>query len=186
MKIIRSIGIIVLLIIGLGALQAQNNSTRTIYYNYDGSGNRVLRTIVVTENKTPKPVDKSDTTTVAKEIKQLIATDNIKTDGGNANIEAIAETNASLSSVASEVIEGGTVKVFPNPVNEIVNVQFTGAANNEGSSLQIYDGTAKLFLNKETLQQHNEISMQSASKGTYFMVIITKDKKRQYWKLVKE
>ena len=179
----KTTGIILLLLIGIGAVQAQ---TRTIYYNYDGSGNRVQRTIVVTEYKTPSPVNKSDTTTVANDIKQMIAADSIKTDDGNANKVAIVDTNATVSSVASAIVEGSAIKVFPNPVNEIVNVQFTGTANYEGSSLKIYDGTGKLFLNKEALQQHNEISMQSASKGSYFMVIITKDKKRQYWKLVKE
>ena len=186
MEKIKIIRIILLLIIGIGTAQAQNNSTRTIYYNYDGSGNRVLRTIVVTVNKTPTPVNKSDTTTVANEIKQLITTDSIKTDGGNANIVANADTSTTVNSIASAIVEGSAIKVFPNPVNEIVNVQFIGTANYEGSSLKIYDGTGKLFLNKEALQQHNEISMQAASKGTYFMVIITKDKKRQYWKLVKE
>ena len=182
----KIIEIIMLLLIGLGTAQAQNNSTRTIYYNYDGSGNRVLRTIVITENKTPTPVNKNDTTSVANEIQQLIATDSIKADDGNANIVATADTNATVSSVVSTTVEEGAIKVFPNPVYETVNVQFTGTADNTGSSLQIYDGTAKLFINKEDLQQHNEISMQAASKGTYFMVIITKDKKRQYWKLVKE
>ena len=97
--------------------------------------------------------------------------------------------NADTTTIANFIVtntETSAIKIFPNPVTEIVNVQFTGMANYEGSSLKIYDGTGKLFLNKEALQQHNEISMQSASKGTYFMVIITKDKKRQYWKLVKE
>ena len=98
-------------------------------------------------------------------------------------------TSADTTTIANFIVtntETSAIKVFPNPVNEIVNVQFTGTANFVGSSLKIYDGTGKLFINKEALQQHNEISMQSASKGTYFMVIITKDKKRQYWKLVKE
>ena len=97
--------------------------------------------------------------------------------------------NADTTTIANFIVtntETSAIKIFPNPVTEIVNVQFTGMANYEGSSLKIYDGTGKLFLNKEALQQHNEISMQSASKGSYFMVIITKDKKRQYWKLVKE
>ena len=138
----------------------------------------------------PPPSD-STNAIVANEINNIIASDisagtsNTSADTST-NIVAITDTTAGASTVATIIVQGGDIKVFPNPVKDIVNVQFTGTANNAGSSLQIYDGIGKLFLNKEALQQHNEISMQSASKGTYFLVIITKDKKRQYWKLVKE
>ena len=156
-----------MLLIGLRVVQAQNTTT-TINYAYDAAGNRVQRTITITQLKTQQHTNNNDSINAkADDIKSVIAADSNLSQG-----EGISNN--------------GDIKVFPNPVAEKVNVQFTGTANYEGSSLKIYDGTGKLFLNKEALQQHNEISMQAASKGTYFMVIITKDKKRQYWKLVKE
>ena len=136
---------------------------------------------------TPTPSDSSNSI-VANEINSIIAADSINT-GANVivNVNVNADTTTTASSItAPTIVQSGDIKVFPNPVKDIVNIQFTGAINNAGSSLQIYDGTGRLFINKEALQQHNEISMQTASKGTYFMVIITKDKQRLYWKLVKE
>ena len=173
----KIIGIILLLIIGLAAVQAQ--STTTINYSYDAAGNRILRTITVSQIK-QQPNTGSDTSTIVSSIKHIIDADKTNTTT-NAATDSI---NSSKSNTLT--IETGEIKVYPNPVTEKVNVQFIGTANAEGSSLQIYDGLSKLFLNKEALQQQNEINMQQAKKGAYFMVVITKDGKRQYWKLVKE
>ena len=82
--------------------------------------------------------------------------------------------------------KSGDAKLLITPVQYKLNVQFNGTAKPEGCSLQIYDGAGRLFHSQAALQNHTEVDMQQANTGNYYLVIITKEGKRLYWKLVKE
>ena len=82
--------------------------------------------------------------------------------------------------------KSGDAKLLITPVQYKLNVQFKGTAEAEGCSLQIYDGAGRLYHKQDVLQNHTEVNMQQANTGNYYLVIITKEGKRLYWKLVKD
>ncbi len=133
----------------------------TVNYTYDASGNRITRRIITV-------------------YKMAIAKST-----PNDSIPTITDAIKSLTT-ADGTISEGDIKVFPNPVQEKLNVQFNGTATSEGCSLQLYDGVGKLFYKESTMQNLTEVDMQQAKTGMYYLVVVCKDGKRLYWKVVKE
>lgn len=149
------------------AVKAQ---TTTVNYTYDASGNRVSRTFVV---QPIAPPQNNNNNTVVQSINSLIE----------------ADTASQFPSFGGELgssVSTDNISVFPNPVQYKLNVQFRGTAEAEGCSMQIYDGAGKLFHKQDAMQNHTEVDMQQANTGNYYLVIITKEGKRLYWKLVKQ
>jgi len=85
-----------------------------------------------------------------------------------------------------EPIKEGSIKVFPNPIQQKFNIEFNMNSSAEGKRLEIYDANAKLFYRMSTLTNLTCIDMKSAKSGTYYLVIISNEGKRLYWKLIKE
>ena len=156
----KTITILAMLMLLQVSVSAQN-----IHFQYDASGNRVKRWISQPIAPPQNNPSANNNTAIADDVNSLIS----------------SNTSTSLSSQSE-----GDIKVFPNPVQDKLNVQFTGSADAEGCSLQIYDGAGKLFSREAELKNNNEINMQQAKTGTYFLIIINKEGKRLYWKLVKE
>jgi len=171
MNTTKTITLILLFII----LQLTVNA-QTVNYVYDESGNRVQRWMEPPQQIAPPQNNANDSIlTIATEISSIIAADSMFSKGeeekGTTGLTFLTE---------------GDIKVFPNPVQEKLNVQFNGTAKPEGCSLQIYDGAGRLFYNAGSMQLLTEVNMQAAKKGVYFLVVQTKDGKRLYWKLIKE
>ena len=160
MKTKKSITILAMLMLLQVAVSAQN-----IYFKYDASGNRERRWISQPIAPPQNNPSANNNTAIADDVNSLIS----------------SNTSTSLSKLTE-----GDIKVFPNPVQDKLNVQFKGSADAEGCSLQIFDGAGKLFSREAELKNNNEINMQQAKTGTYFLIIINKEGKRMYWKLVKE
>lgn len=168
MKTKKSITILAMLMLLQVAVSAQN-----IHFKYDASGNRVKRWISQPIAPPQNNPSANNNTAIADDVNSLIS----------------SNTSTSLNNPASTSLSKlteGDIKVFPNPVQDKLNVQFKGSADAEGCSLQIFDGAGKLFSREAVLKNNNEINMQQAKAGTYFMIIINKEGKRLYWKLVKE
>ncbi|MFZ4401826.1 MAG: T9SS type A sorting domain-containing protein [Bacteroidales bacterium] len=156
-------------------LQIAVSAQTIIHYDYDASGNRVKRWL-----QPPLPVAPSQNNsiankpTVAEGINYLLIADSLSgADGASSNTNGLA------------VLSEGDIKVFPNPVQEKLNIQFKGTAKPDGYSLQLFDGGGKLFYRAGYLQMLIEVNMQQAKSGVYFLVVIDKEGKRLYWKLVK-
>jgi YD repeat-containing protein len=159
-----------------GQPQQQSSSAGSITFEYDESGNRINRTITVTyiggiggeiaetESVIKNPSDA--TNTIITDISGLINADKLKNTK-----PAIAE---------------GDIKVFPNPVQDKLNVQFNGTATAEGCSIQLYDGAGKLFYKDGNMQNLTEVNMLQAKAGMYYLVVVCKDGKRLYWKVAKQ
>ena len=164
----KSITILAMLMLLQVSVSAQN-----IHFQYDASGNRVKRWISQPIAPPQNNPSANNNTVISDDVNSLIS----------------SNTSTSLNNPASTSLSKlteGDIKVFPNPVQDKLNVQFTGSADAEGCSLQIYDGAGKLFSREAELKNNNEINMQQAKTGTYFLIIINKEGKRLYWKLVKE
>lgn len=167
MKTKKTITILAILMLLQVSVSAQN-----IHFKYDASGNREKRWVSQPIAPPQNNPSANNNTVISDDVNSLIST---------APASLSSNTSTSLSSQSE-----GDIKVFPNPVQDKLNVQFKGSADAEGCSLQIYDGAGKLFSREAELKNNNEINMQQAKTGTYFMIIINKEEKRMYWKLVKE
>ena len=153
---------------------------QTVTYTYDASGNRIHRTLSTKKLSSPQKNTNDSTITVANDIQSIIAEDtNISSvkgvvGGENGNVNGITALNE------------GDINVFPNPVQDKINVQFNGSVTAEGCSLQLYDGAAKLFFKTDAMQKLTEVNMHEAKAGIYYLVVVSKEGKRLYWKVVKE
>ena len=134
----KPIKITLLLLLIQVALFAQT----TVNYTYDASGNRIQRRIIRVYKMAFTKNTKNDST-ITDTIKSL-TTDLSKGEGAN-GIATISE---------------GDIKVFPNPVQENLNVQFNGTATSEGCSLQLYDGVGRLIYKEGTMQNITKVNMQ--------------------------
>ena len=172
MKTKKSITILAILMLLQAAVSAQN-----IHFQYDASGNRVKRWISQPIAPPQNNPSANNNTAIADDVNSLALS---KGEGTN------SPNSIQGGELANSKLLTSDIKVFPNPVQDKLNVQFKGSADAEGCSLQIFDGAGKLFSRVAELKNNNEINMQQAKTGTYFLIIINKEGKRMYWKLVKE
>ena len=154
-------------------------SAQNIHFQYDASGNREKRWISQPIAPPQNNPSANNNTPIADDVSSLTLALS-KGEGTN------SPNSIQGGELANSKLLTSDIKVFPNPVQDKLNVQFTGSADAEGCSLQIYDGAGKLFSREAELKNNNEINMQQAKTGTYFLIIINKEGKRMYWKLVKE
>jgi len=156
--------------VAVNAQTTKSASTPTVRYSYDASGNRVQRQLIV-----PIPFalvnNNIADTTVTDDINNIIAAN---------NQTLIKEGSAGITTITE-----GDIKVFPNPVQSNLNVHFTGNAIAEGCTMQIYDGSGKIFYQAAAAKNQTQINMSQAKVGIYYMVVVTKDGKRLWWKVSK-
>ena len=70
--------------------------------------------------------------------------------------------------VGIESIKNSNVKIYPNPTNNIINVE--GLSKNENNSIQIFDVQGKLVITK-TITEKGTIDLSELNKGVYVIKI---------------
>jgi len=75
------------------------------------------------------------------------------------------------------------VKVFPNPVKTILNVEIT--SNTDSISLDLFDVSGKLVTQKHITNEVISLSMKNLSRGVYFLKV-SSSKRTGTYKIVKE
>lgn len=95
------------------------------------------------------------------------------------------DSRYSYSSIATVIIrgEGTYVNVFPNPVQNILNIQ-SSIANTKENKIEIVDAQGKRLYNNETKNGNASINMQGWSKGVYW-VRVTTNQNTEVFKIVK-
>jgi hypothetical protein len=171
---------IITLLMMLMLLQIAAIAQNTVHYEYDATGNRVKRWMLPPQPVAPAPPQNNNNPTVAEDINSLITADNLTPTLSKGEGESGSSSNGIVA------LTEGDIKVFPNPVQEKLNVQFKGTATPDGCSLQLFDGAGKLFYSEGSMQPLTEVNMQQAKAGIYYLVVVAKDGKRLYWKLVKQ
>lgn len=68
------------------------------------------------------------------------------------------------------ISHGNTIKVFPNPVKEVLNISFSKKPNTL-SLITLTDATGVKYLERALFQQENKIDVTSLSSGIYFLSI---------------
>lgn len=65
---------------------------------------------------------------------------------------------------------------YPNPVNEVLNFNFTNS-NNEPVGLQLLDINGKILYNKQNITTNEQLSFSDKANGQYIIKVIDKNNK---------
>ena len=159
---IKKINITIVLLLIIMRIIAQEHTCR-VNFDYDESGNRTKRNITVC--RIQNPTTTSTTQTTQEQLTEMLE-----------NKTAIKEFVTNPES---------DIKVYPNPVENKLNIDFIGNFAYKGTSFQIYDGSGKLYQQSTINNAKTSINFAQANAGNYFLVIENNEGKRFWWKIVK-
>lgn len=129
-------------------------------YQYDASGNRISRTIVLSTVR-------SATVTPEGKMEEQVS----------------YEMNPPI---AEETITKETsLKIYPNPVKNELNIQLSRFEEKSKGSISLFDAAGKMLANKQIQKQTTQLDMSRYNKG-YYVLRITLDAKETTWKIIKE
>ena len=78
------------------------------------------------------------------------------------------------------------IHVYPNPVREELTIEIWKGNDEDKYSLQLFDSTGKLLVDKKRYGNGREpVDMSQLSTGIYFLIINTGDGRKEY-KIIKE
>ncbi|MDR2980317.1 MAG: T9SS type A sorting domain-containing protein, partial [Bacteroidales bacterium] len=85
-------------------------------------------------------------------------------DDGNGNVST--QTQNVMISVGIDTYENLGIQIYPNPVNDVLNIKF----NNEiANKIEIFDNTGRLIIVKTTINNPEKIDLSNLPKGIYFI-----------------
>lgn len=131
-----------------------------VSFTYDVSGNRILREIVLQENKI-EPDNFFDTTYLKN------SPENIEPEKYTTHI--------------GEII----INIHPNPNGGMFSVEFDGWDDLRTGSLKIHNVTGNLLIEREIDQSKINIDISDQPNGTFILTIFI-DGKKDVWKIIKK
>ena len=84
-------------------------------------------------------------------------------------------TNGGISFIEETKLPVSAISIFPNPANDIINIEWNNA-NNYPVEILIYDGFGKLLVKKDNVKSPYNINVSEYSNGIYFLQIKTTNK----------
>ena len=100
-------------------------------------------------------------------IETLTGTNNILTQGFH-------QTNLNVTSIDELKFPGLTLKVYPNPTDYILTIQFEGRIDVK-LQYALFDVNGKILLDKKITENPEEINMMRYAAGNYLLSITTID-----------
>jgi hypothetical protein len=162
----------------------------SIEYEYDASGNRTARKVILIYNKAPQvPSDSIETNSLT--MNDLVETD----------IE-MRHVSASLNDLAAslpaeyyvEKIANVEIKIYPNPTTENITFEFSGvdvetwhistSLNDHAASLQLYSLTGQLLQTQQVNAAKTIVSLAGLPKGAYILMVHINNR-AENWKIIK-
>ena len=89
------------------------------------------------------------------------------------------------TTMIQSVVENYTVKIFPNPVKNYLQVDIQGLSKENNINIQLLDLQGSVIFNWELIKSQFQIETKDLIAGTYFLNIFI-DNKRSFWKIIKE
>ena len=102
-------------------------------------------------------------------------------DGNNTLTQGFHQTKLIITTI-SENEKTNDYRFYPNPVNEVLNFNYTNT-NNEPVGLQLFDINGKILYNKQNITTNEQLSFSDKANGQYILKVI--DKNNQEIKTVK-
>ena len=138
-----------------------------IYFGYDDSGNRTIRTITLSEIPT----------------KGESSGQNYKTEESNTAEES---NNAEeKKEIFNDNLGEQKISIYPNPTRGELKVIISGSEFSQNSGIYVYNLSGRLLTKQSPVTGADIIDLSSYSKGVYILKIVLGDKTSD-WKIVKE
>lgn len=155
-----------------------NLVAQEIVFNYDDSGNRISRKLIVQQqNDTTKNTDDEQ---FVNNISYSEQNNNIIANTTNENSNNTNTKQTEIANIGKE-----NIKVYPNPVETMLVLQIENAKNLNNSYVRLYSNSGKLLDNKKIANSVSHIDMQTYSQGVYILVVMRGTKKSEY-KIIKK
>jgi hypothetical protein len=139
-------------------------SGQVIHYDYDESGNRINRYIILNKGNT-----------VNNDTSKKDMTDNQTVE---------SEKNNKIEEYEDK-LEEFTIKIYPNPTQSSLNVMISGLESSETVDYQLFSQTGLLLVSKRKNSCQFTVFMEKYPDGLYVLKLAIKDKISQ-WKILKE
>lgn len=105
-------------------------------------------------------------------------------DGNNTLTQGFHQTKL-LITVVNENKTANNYQFYPNPVNEVLNFNYTNTEN-EPVGLQLFDVSGKLLYNKQNITTNEQLLFSDKAKGQYILKVVDKDNKElKTYKIIK-
>ncbi len=144
---------------------AVSQEVESIVYDYDSSGNRVLR------NFTTKSMIEDDSSNL----------DRITPQAEALNVPSEELPSAELDFVNHEV----TLKMFPNPVKDKLTVQVTAGELDKAVMLQVTNTSGQVVKSEQLTDNIHLIDTSDLSSGLYVLTAVLEEETLN-WSLVKQ
>lgn len=96
-------------------------------------------------------------------------------DANNTLTQGFHQTKLLITTI-SENEKTNNYQFYPNPVNEVLNFNFTNS-NNEPVGLQLFDINGKILYNKQNITTNIQLSFSDKANGQYILKVIDKNNK---------
>jgi hypothetical protein len=104
--------------------------------------------------------------------------------GTNSLTQGFHQTKIAITAVDELLYPGMEIKVFPNPTQDLITIQFSEYI--EDSRYSLFDFTGKLIENKLINSADTEISMDKYASGQYILKLTNKSQQPiQTFKIIK-
>ena len=115
---------------------------------------------------------------------------NVVVTGACSNV-AVTSANASLAlcvatpfAQVQALSSNQVVSVYPNPSNNLINIDIIDASRVKNAELKLYDGTGAVIINTPLTNKTTSIKTNSFPSGIYLYKVIEKDQTIQSGKLI--
>lgn len=97
----------------------------------------------------------------------------------------VAEEEEEATTGFTEVIDEMTIKIYPNPTEGLIRVDFNNQPENELAKIILYDLSGKKITSKEGISGNAELDITTQPAGIYIMKIFVGNAQSE-WKIIKK
>ena len=161
--------LIILLLLTVSSLRLMGQGR--VRFAYDAAGNRVRRELVVGSKK-PKGL-------------RTLSTDSTQQATSDLNPRDEADRrHLSGRDYVTETIDRGQVRIYPNPTEGELTIEFLGYRPEQRAVLVVYDLFGRVVVRREVASMTTMLDLSGQSAGLYVLHLIV-GKDRSVWKIRK-
>ena len=161
--------LIILLLLTVSSLRLMGQGR--VRFAYDAAGNRVRRELVVGSKK-PKGLRTLSTDSTQQATSDLEPRDEVD------------RRHLSGRDYVTETIDRGQVRIYPNPTEGELTIEFLGYRPEQRAVLVVYDLFGRVVVRREVASMTTMLDLSGQSAGLYVLHLIV-GKDRSAWKIRK-
>jgi len=178
------LSIVVLCLLNLNNATAQNNPY--VAYDYDASGNRTNRTIMM-RSLSPPPPDSTENVIDDEEDMMAFGQD---VENAEEIPQEISEGTSPKTQETSpqefytDALSETLITIYPNPTRGLLTVKIANPSQHSASSLTLFDMQGRV-ITRQPLVEENKLDISAQPAGTYVMQVAIGTEMTS-WKIVKQ